>query len=104
MGLRRVYYLLPPVAASPSSSSCLSAFTMQWGSIDAAVGSIAAVGKRDTPAAELTGIGRPAAGAPLHAVHYVLWLLLNGGMWNSGDRILCDMFGRCEMCGWWKFT
>lgn len=41
---------------------------------------------------------------PLRTLHYVLWLLLNGGMWNSGDRILCGRFEIWGICGWWKFT
>lgn len=38
--------------------------------------------------------GDPAPGAdPRLAFYYVLWLLLNGGMWNKGDKILCGRFG-----------
>lgn len=101
----------------PISSSGFSAFTTNGSTIgeEAEVDGrqAAAFGRRDTTPA---GAGPIAAGStttvpgggrsagPLQALHYVLWLLLNGGMWNSGDRILCDMFGRWEMCGWWKFT
>lgn len=45
-----------------------------------------------------------ATTGPLRAFHYVLWLLLNGGMWNSGDRILWGRFEMCGMWGWWKLT